>query len=291
MLMIARPHPPLLRHLGRLAQPASAVRTTATDTSTSISSKALILSIETSCDDTCVAIVSSSGRVLAHHKHTSMFSEHGGVVPFLAKRQHARHLPALIKKALATASTSHTDLRAVAVTAGPGLGPCLGVGFRAARALCSQYHIPMVTVNHIEAHALIARLCGNLEYMEANLGYAVMSHVTEETQPSPDFSTILNLQDSHVLKPPPPPPAQVFDPSTKVPEPSLLPFPFLSLVVSGGHTTLAHFQNVGEITRLGSSRDDACGEALDKIARLLKVREAPFVHSASIYSSMSRSID
>jgi N6-L-threonylcarbamoyladenine synthase len=241
-----------------------------------------ILGIETSCDDTCVAIMTETGQIVTSHKHTSLHEEYGGIVPHLAKRQHARYLPSLIRKAMSDAGVSFGDLKAVGVTAGPGLGPCLGVGFRAAKAICSQNQIPLIPVNHVEAHALVSRICDTANDVQLNIAKSIRSETSEvvggsgkatipffleqAAQPLPTQSSPRKLQ--YVMKPP-----------------KLLPFPFLALVISGGHSILAHFNGVNDIERIGSTRDDACGEAFDKIARMINVCTFLLSFSLSFFSS------
>ena len=170
-----------------------------------------VLGIETSCDDTGLAVVSSDGVVHAATlaSQWSVHAPHGGIVPRLAARAHEEHFDRLLAHTL---SSRPPRVDAVAVTAGPGLAPCLRVGVRKAQDLAARWKVPLVPINHLEAHVLVARLSTS-------------------------------------------PPA--------------LAFPFLSLVVSGGHTMLALVRGIGTFERLGTTLDDAVGEAFDKVARLL----------------------
>ena len=123
------------------------------------SSLPLVLGIETSCDDTGVAIVDSSGHIL-YEGLSSQWSTHehyGGVVPKLAKRDHEINLPRLLSEAEQTIG-SFDRLHGVAATAGPGLALCLKVGYRAGRELAHQRELPFVAVNHLEAHVLVPRM-------------------------------------------------------------------------------------------------------------------------------------
>lgn len=171
-----------------------------------------ILGIETSCDETGVAIYHSE-RGLIHdllYSQIDMHSEYGGVVPELASRDHSRKLIPLIKQLLAESELTQNDITAIAYTAGPGLMGALLVGAATAQSLAMAWEKPAVAVHHMEGHLLAPML---------------------ETHP---------------------------------PE-----FPFLALLISGGHTLLVNVSNVGNYELLGESLDDAAGEAFDKTAKLL----------------------
>ena len=171
-----------------------------------------VLGIETSCDETGIAIYDSERGLLAHalHSQVDLHSTYGGVVPELASRDHIRRILPLIEQALAEAGLQGSDLEGVAYTAGPGLVGALLVGVGVGRSLAYGWGIPAVAVHHMEAHLLAPML--------------------EENPP---------------------------------------PFPFLALLVSGGHTQLMQVEAVGEYVLLGESVDDAAGEAFDKTAKLL----------------------
>ncbi len=171
----------------------------------------LVLGIETSCDDTGVALYDRDAGLRAH----ALFSQighaaHGGVVPELASRDHVQKLLPLIDSLLREAGVAVGDLDAIAYTAGPGLAGALLVGAALARSLAFALAIPALGVHHLEGHLLAPRL---------------------EAQ-APDF-------------------------------------PFLAMLVSGGHTLLADVRALGCYTILGESRDDAAGEAFDKSAQVL----------------------
>lgn len=174
----------------------------------------LVLGIETSCDETGVALYSSAagGGLLAHalYSQVAMHEEYGGVVPELASRDHIRRLVPLLRKVLADAGRSLEQIDAVAYTQGPGLAGALLVGTAFAEALAMALAVPVIPVNHLEGHLL-----------------------------SPLLSA----------KPP--------------------RFPFVALLVSGGHTQLMHVAAVGDYRLLGETLDDAAGEAFDKTAKLL----------------------
>ncbi|QFU03869.1 tRNA N6-adenosine threonylcarbamoyltransferase [Pseudoalteromonas sp. THAF3] len=171
-----------------------------------------ILGIESSCDETGIAIYDDEQGLLAHqlYSQVKMHADYGGVVPELASRDHVRKTLPLIEAAFAEAKCSPEDLDGVAYTAGPGLVGALLVGSSIARSLAYGWQLPTVAVHHMEGHLLAPML--------------------EE----------------------------------RVPE-----FPFVALLVSGGHTLLVKVSNIGEYQVLGESVDDAAGEAFDKTAKLL----------------------
>lgn len=170
-----------------------------------------ILGIETSCDETAVAIVDDNKCILSNQIASQIdeHKEYGGVVPEVASRSHMRHLDQLIDAAIAESGCSWQDIDAIAVTAGPGLIGGVIVGVMYAKSIASVLNKPIIAVNHLEGHALTARL-------------------TED-----------------------------------------ISFPFLTLLVSGGHTQFLVVKNVGEYEILGTTIDDALGEAFDKTAKIL----------------------
>jgi N6-L-threonylcarbamoyladenine synthase len=171
-----------------------------------------VLGIETSCDDTGVAVYDGARGLLAHrlYSQTALHAAYGGVVPELASRDHIRKLLPLIQAVLAEAGCRPGDITGVAYTAGPGLAGALLVGAAVGRSLAFAWGVPAVGVHHMEGHLL-----------------------------------------APMLEPDPP------------------EFPFLALLVSGGHTLLADIRGLGGYRRLGESVDDAVGEAFDKTAKLL----------------------
>jgi len=172
----------------------------------------LILGIESSCDETAVALVTSDGRILAHML-AGQESEHrpfGGVVPEIAARAHVEILPALIVDVLREADIALDEVDAIAATAGPGLIGGVMVGLVTAKALAMAGDKPLIAVNHLEGHALSPRLA---------------------------------------------------DPR--------LTFPYILLLVSGGHCQLLEVRGVGDYRRLATTIDDALGEAFDKTAKIL----------------------
>jgi N6-L-threonylcarbamoyladenine synthase len=173
---------------------------------------ALILGIESSCDETAAALVTSDREVLAHRLagQEAVHRPYGGVVPEIAARAHVEALVPLIEGALLDAGTSLDAVDAIAATAGPGLIGGVMVGLVTAKALCHAVGRPLIAVNHLEGHALSPRLT---------------------------------------------------DASLK--------FPYLLLLVSGGHCQLLLVEGVGCYRRLATTIDDAAGEAFDKTAKLL----------------------
>ena len=171
-----------------------------------------ILGLETSCDETGVALYDTEQGLLAHalHSQISLHEIYGGVVPELASRDHVRRIIPLIRKVFTDAKMSGRDLDGVAYTAGPGLIGALLVGVSTGRSLAYGWNIPAVAVNHMEGHLLAPML--------------------EDNPPE---------------------------------------FPFIALLVSGGHTMLVKVEAVGSYEILGESLDDAAGEAFDKTAKLL----------------------
>ncbi|SEG56936.1 tRNA (adenosine(37)-N6)-threonylcarbamoyltransferase complex transferase subunit TsaD [Marinobacterium lutimaris] len=171
-----------------------------------------VLGIETSCDETGVALYDSEKGLLgdALYSQVAMHAEYGGVVPELASRDHVRKLIPLIREVMTEAGLGLTDIDAIAYTAGPGLIGALMVGASTGRALALSLGVPAVSVHHMEGHLLAPML--------------------EETPPE---------------------------------------FPFVALLVSGGHTQLVQVEGIGRYTLLGESLDDAAGEAFDKAAKML----------------------
>ncbi len=172
----------------------------------------LILGVESSCDETGIALYDSEAGLLSHalHSQVAMHAEYGGVVPELASRDHIRRVVPLLREALAHGARALEQVDAVAYTRGPGLAGALLVGCAFAEALAVAIDKPTIPVHHLEGHLL-----------------------------SPLLSN---------------------DPPT---------FPFVALLVSGGHTQLMKVTGVGEYELLGETLDDAAGEAFDKSAKLL----------------------
>ena len=171
-----------------------------------------ILGIETSCDETGVAIYDEEKGLIANQLHTqiALHADYGGVVPELASRDHIRKLAPLLQAALQEAHLTAKDIDGIAYTSGPGLVGALLVGSTVARSLAYAWNVPAIGVHHMEGHLLAPML--------------------EENPPH---------------------------------------FPFVALLVSGGHTQLVRVDGVGRYELLGESIDDPAGEAFDKTAKLL----------------------
>jgi len=208
----------------------------------SLPKNAFILGIETSCDDTAAAIVTKSGHVVSQaiRSQVSIHEEWGGVVPTLAKEAHQNAIDDVVEECLSKAGVTDIgkEVSAVAVTVGPGLSMCLRVGVRKAQKISGEYGIPIVPVHHMEAHCLVARV----KEEEWNDGVREANAKNE----SIEKDTAAAAAATEVAK-----------------------FPFVALLVSGGHNVLLKVEGVGKYTILGQTLDDAIGEAYDKTARLL----------------------
>ncbi len=171
-----------------------------------------VLGIESSCDETGIAIYDSEAGLLgdALYSQVDMHTEYGGVVPELASRDHIRRVLPLIRDVMAQAQVSREDIDAIAYTRGPGLIGALMVGSAIAKSIAFTWDVPVIGVHHMEGHLLAPML--------------------EKTPPE---------------------------------------FPFVALLVSGGHTQLVSVEGIGQYKLLGESVDDAAGEAFDKTAMML----------------------
>ena len=171
-----------------------------------------VLGIETSCDETGVAVYDSELGLLAHRLYSQieLHADYGGVVPELASRDHVRKLAPLLREVMAAADSKPEDMTGIAYTSGPGLAGALLVGAVMGRTLAYAWNVPAIGVHHMEGHLLAPLL--------------------EVSKPD---------------------------------------FPFVALLVSGGHTQLLQVDGIGRYTLLGESVDDAAGEAFDKVAKML----------------------
>jgi N6-L-threonylcarbamoyladenine synthase len=172
----------------------------------------LVLGIETSCDETGIALYDTERGLLGHalHSQIRLHAAYGGVVPELASRDHIRRVLPLLEQVLTSSGTTLQDIDAIAYTQGPGLAGALLVGASVAESLAFALDVPTLGIHHLEGHLL--------------------SPLLEDTAPS---------------------------------------FPFVALLVSGGHTQLMRVGGIGDYALLGDTLDDAAGEAFDKTAKLL----------------------
>ena len=179
--------------------------------------KTIILGIESSCDETAVALIEENDNgvpsILSNivSSQVDIHKEFGGVVPELAARSHIEKIDLIAKKAIRESGKNLEDIDAVAATAGPGLIVCLSVGLNFGKAVASFLNKPFIAVNHLEGHALSPKLVTKLEY------------------------------------------------------------PYLLLLISGGHSQYLSVQDLGKYKRLGTTIDDAVGEAFDKTAKLIGI--------------------
>ena len=179
--------------------------------------KTIILGIESSCDETAVAIIQESDndrpKILSNivSSQVDVHKEFGGVVPELAARSHIEKIDLIAKKAIKESKIKIEDIDAVAVTAGPGLIVCLSVGLNFGKAVALSLKKPFIAVNHLEGHALSPKLNSEIDY------------------------------------------------------------PYLLLLISGGHSQFLNVQGLGKYKRLGTTIDDAVGEAFDKTAKLIGI--------------------
>jgi N6-L-threonylcarbamoyladenine synthase len=173
----------------------------------------LVMGVESSCDETAVAII-KNGREIVANVVASQIESHkrfGGVVPEIASRHHVEQITIVLEEAMNQAGITFADLDAIAVTEGPGLVGALLIGVNAAKALAFAHDIPLVPVHHIAGHIYANRLVAEMQ------------------------------------------------------------FPLIALVVSGGHTELVYMKEHGHFEVIGETRDDAAGEAYDKVARTLNL--------------------
>lgn len=171
----------------------------------------LVLGIETSCDETAAAVVSADRRILSNviHSQIAQHQPYGGVVPEIAARNHLQYLKTVIDQAVEQAGITLPELDAIAVTAGPGLIGGVMVGVMAAKAMAASLDKSFIAINHLEGHALVARLTHDV------------------------------------------------------------PFPYLLMLMSGGHCQMILVEGLGRYKLLGKTIDDAAGEAFDKVAQCL----------------------
>jgi N6-L-threonylcarbamoyladenine synthase len=204
-----------------------------------------ILSIETSCDETAAAVIryDDAGLTVLSSVVSSqveLHAKYGGVVPNLAAREHVRNIIPVIEETLKKAGISRDDIDAVAVTQGPGLIPALLIGVSAAKTLALVWRKPLMGIHHIEGH-IYANFIGKIQ----DTRYKIQENSNDQ---------IPNHEET---------------PVSCITYPVSSAFPLLALVVSGGHTQLVLMRDHFEYEILGETRDDAAGEAFDKVARIL----------------------
>ncbi|XP_063901393.1 tRNA N6-adenosine threonylcarbamoyltransferase, mitochondrial-like [Zophobas morio] len=180
-----------------------------------LNTNAIVLGIETSCDDTGCAVVDTNGSILGEALHSQQLFHlaNGGIIPPFAQDLHRQNIENVVNTAIEQANIRFEDLHAIATTVKPGLPLSLTIGMKYGKYLCWRYNKPFIPIHHMEAHALTAR-----------------------------------MHNKHVT------------------------FPFLVLLISGGHCLLAVAQDIDKFLLLGTTLDDAPGEAFDKVSRRMKLR-------------------
>jgi N6-L-threonylcarbamoyladenine synthase len=209
----------------------------------------LILAIDTSCDETSAAV--TLGRVVLSNviaSQTDIHEPYGGVFPTLAKKAHVQNIEPVVQKALKLARVNLAEIDAVAVTLGPGLAPALEVGIEYAKKTAQEWHKPIIGVNHVEAH--------------------VLSVLASRNKRSFPIKKILELKRQNKLIAP--------NLNSQLPAFTLAAlnrqidlFPSLAIVVSGGHSEFVLVNKINDYQIMGQTIDDALGEALDKVGRML----------------------
>ncbi|MEK7501039.1 MAG: tRNA (adenosine(37)-N6)-threonylcarbamoyltransferase complex transferase subunit TsaD [Patescibacteria group bacterium] len=212
-----------------------------------------ILAIETSCDDTGLALIEADDkgriRVLANLVSSQIKTHRpwGGVVPHLAKREHQKALPLLWQMLTTNNLQLTTKIDLIAITQGPGLAPCLWAGINFAQELSRKLRVPLVGINHLKGHIYSALLKPRITNFQFSISSAEGGSASGGKQiPNPKRA-----------------------PSSKLQTPRVLKYPLLTLIVSGGHTQLVFSRKVGHYQIVGETRDDAAGEAFDKVAKIL----------------------
>ncbi|MEK9185413.1 MAG: hypothetical protein AAB863_01430, partial [Patescibacteria group bacterium] len=222
----------------------------------------IILGIETSCDETAVSVVEAGelvekpvfkvlGSALA--SQAKLHDKYGGVYPNLAKREHIRNLPAVLIEALRKANlisnlefpiSNNPDIDAIAVTVGPGLEPALWTGINFAQDLSREWGVPLIPTNHMEGHiasVLLSKTDENPKFEAPN----------NKPRTKASFIRGRRIQNSNI------------ETQNKI------KFPAIALLISGGHTELVYLKSWQEKEIIGETKDDAVGEAFDKVARML----------------------
>ena len=194
----------------------------------------LVLGIESSCDETAAAVVDEAGVVHADvvRSQVALHAPYGGVVPELASRDHVRAITLVIEEAMTRAGVGMDALGGIAVTARPGLSGALLVGVQAAKGIAWARGLPIVAVDHLVGHLLAVFL---------------------------RWPTATSTPTSTPTRPRPRPPTATTPPT----------YPFVALLASGGHTAIYRVDSPSSIRELGATRDDAAGEAFDKVAKVI----------------------
>ncbi len=203
-----------------------------------------ILGIESSCDETACAIAAEDGRLLANivASQIDLHARFGGVVPEVAARMHIQACLPLVREAMEAAAASWDDIKAIGVTAGPGLSGCLLVGIETAKALAWLHHKPLIAVNHLAGHLYALNVApprGTHRLIERGQDLPVLPVATPESESA--------------------------DPPVRIARPQ---YPHVGLIVSGGHTSLVRATAPDQFATLAQTLDDAAGEAYDKVARV-----------------------
>jgi N6-L-threonylcarbamoyladenine synthase len=191
----------------------------------------LILAIDTSCDDTAAAITYGF-EVWSNviASQTELHKPYGGVFPTVAKQAHKENIAPTVETALKRAGVSWKEIQAIAVTQGPGLAPALEVGIAYAKEMAQKHTLPLIPVNHLEGHLLSVLAAGKPKKSIKDTNENTTKKLAKRKQPL---------------------------------------FPALGILISGGHSEFILVKGFGEYTRLGATIDDAAGEALDKVGRMI----------------------
>ncbi len=233
-----------------------------------------ILSIETSCDETAAAVIRyDAGAVTVLSSVVSsqiaLHAQYGGVVPNLAAREHVRNIIPVVTETLDTAKLTQGDIDAIAVTQGPGLIPALLIGVSAAKTLALAWRKPLLGIHHIEGHIYANFISShNFQFPISNFQSAPDSKISDE-DPAPSVIPSV-VEESQVPHTSESPMTNDISKNRKSSIENLQSiFPLLALVVSGGHTQIVLMRDHFAYEILGETRDDAVGEAFDKVARIL----------------------
>lgn len=212
-----------------------------------------ILGIETSCDETAASIVKDGRRILSNVVASSLsfHKKYGGVVPEIAFRMQLETITEVVDSTVREAGMRLKDMNLISVTCGPGLLGSLLVGISFAKAISLSLGIPLVGVNHLHSHIYASFLQPQKRPLSLKLQRTVRRSFNEggrkiSAKDAKNFCGLVGFCDSMVL-------------------------PFVALVVSGGHTSLFYVRDLDKIKLLGATQDDACGEAFDKVAKILRL--------------------